>query len=115
MKMENRCGNDGAVENVENQTAVSRVSHRPLEIAHPDFHIPTAATPVPSFPMANNETCSRLRRSHDHKKGANHCGKEPEQAVSFRLISRWNETSVSGSLRIGIKTAVQAHFWIGKC
>ena len=39
----------------------------------------------------------------------------PETMNSLRLISHWNETRISGSLRIGIKIRFQAHFWIGKC
>jgi glycogen debranching enzyme len=49
------------VETLENQTAVSQGSHRPWKSPR-DFHIPTAATPVLSFLIANYETCSRLRR-----------------------------------------------------
>ena len=39
-------GKDGAVEAAENQTQVSRRSHRPLEIAPGDSHFPTASTTV---------------------------------------------------------------------
>lgn len=40
------CGNDGAVETMENQTTVFHRSHRSLEIRRtaPDSHIPTAST-----------------------------------------------------------------------
>src|SRR5580693_1288778 len=34
---------------------------------------------------------------------------------NFRLISHWNQTLISGSFRVGIKSRFQAHFWIGKC
>jgi transposase len=40
-------GKDGSVEVAENQTQVSRNSHRPLEIASGDSHFPTASTAVP--------------------------------------------------------------------
>jgi len=44
-------GKDGSVEVAENQTQVSRNSHRPLEIASDDSHFPTASTAVsPLFP-----------------------------------------------------------------
>ena len=44
-------GKDGSVEVAENQTQVSRNSHRPLEIASGDSHFPTASTAVsPLFP-----------------------------------------------------------------
>jgi hypothetical protein len=33
----------------------------------------------------------------------------------FRLTPHWNQISVSGSSRTGIKLRFQAHFWIGKC
>jgi transposase len=46
-------GKDGAVEAVENQTQVSRRSHRPLEIACGDSHFPTASTTIsPLSPKA---------------------------------------------------------------
>jgi len=40
-------GKGGPVEAAENQTRVSRNSHRPLEIASADSHFPTASTAVP--------------------------------------------------------------------
>ena len=40
-------GKDGSVGVAENQTQVSRNSHRPLEIASGDSHFPTASTAVP--------------------------------------------------------------------
>jgi transposase len=44
-------GKDGSVEVAQNQTQVSRNSHRPLEIASGDSHFPTASTTVsPLFP-----------------------------------------------------------------
>jgi hypothetical protein len=50
-----RGGNAGAMENVENQTAVSHVSHRPLEIAQ--NAIPTFPPRRRRFPhQANNRT-----------------------------------------------------------
>jgi hypothetical protein len=39
-------GNDGSVQVAENQTHVSRNSHRPLEITSGDSHFPTASTTV---------------------------------------------------------------------
>ena len=46
------CGNDGAVETMENQTTVFHRSHRSLEIRQttPDSHIPTASTTGLFFP-----------------------------------------------------------------
>ncbi len=35
--------------------------------------------------------------------------------ILFRLTSRWNAHASPGSSRTGIKLAVQAHLWIGKC
>jgi len=43
-------GKGGTVEVAENQTHVSRNSHRPLEIASGDSHFPTASTTVPLSP-----------------------------------------------------------------
>src|SRR4029077_695583 len=44
-------GKEGSVEICQNQTQVSRNSHRPLEIASGDSHFPTASTTVsPLFP-----------------------------------------------------------------
>ena len=40
-------GKDGTVEAVENRSAVSHRSHRPLEIASGDSHFPTAPTAIP--------------------------------------------------------------------
>ena len=31
-------------------------------------------------------------------------------ALNFRLISHWNQTLISGSFRMGIKSRFQAHF-----
>lgn len=47
---ENGCGNDGAVEGVENQKQVSHSSHRPLENASGVSHIPTAPMTAPLLP-----------------------------------------------------------------
>jgi hypothetical protein len=47
-----RGGNAGAMENVENQTAVSHVSHRPLEIAQ--SAIPTFPPRRRRFPLLGN-------------------------------------------------------------
>lgn len=49
-----RRGNDGAVENLENQTAVSHVSLRPLEIAN---------RAIPTFPL-----CRRRSPLHEYGK-----------------------------------------------
>jgi hypothetical protein len=44
-------GKDGAMEVAQNQTQVSRNSHRPLEIASGDSHFPTASTTVSALPL----------------------------------------------------------------
>jgi hypothetical protein len=36
-------------------------------------------------------------------------------SLDLRLTPYWNETALSGSSRIGIKSRFQAHLWIGKC
>jgi len=67
-----RCGNDGSLESVENQTPVSQAFHQLLGNRLPA--ISTFPQRRPRFPLSrtsNNETCSRLRRSHQHKKGTN--------------------------------------------
>ena len=50
---EKDCGNDGAVDSVENQKQVSPRSHRPLENASSVSHIPTA--PIPSSFKSNRK------------------------------------------------------------
>ena len=57
-------GNDGTVENMENQNQVSHLFHRPLEISQTprDFHIPTAPTACP-LTNQNQERKSPLRGS----------------------------------------------------
>jgi transposase len=45
-------GKGGSVEDAENQTQVSRISPRPLEIAAGDSHFPTASTTIPVSPKS---------------------------------------------------------------
>jgi hypothetical protein len=54
-----RGGNAGAMENVENQTAVSHVSHRPLEIAQ--GAIPTFPPRRRRFPLLGNRKTKTQR------------------------------------------------------
>jgi hypothetical protein len=85
-------------------------------------------SPTPRFPHSHSvdpcslsldlqtTKCARACGARTNaRKEQLHRGRDHNLASSFRLISHWNETSVSGSLRIGITTALQAHFWIGKC
>jgi hypothetical protein len=48
-------GNAGPVEAVENQTQVSHRSHRPLEIASGDSHIPTATATAVKVPSSKSK------------------------------------------------------------
>jgi transposase len=62
-KTEQGCGNDGAVEAVENRRAVSHRSHRHLEIpASRDSHIPTASNPVRVLKLKTRKPPSASRR-----------------------------------------------------
>lgn len=80
-----------------------------------DFHIPTAptvcrddktkTTRLSPFGRLPNQIQSREKLPIAAQPGVR----------DFRLISHWNRRSVSGSLRVGIKSRFQAHFWIGKC
>ena len=110
------CGNGGAVETVENQTAVFHGSHRPLEIASrfPHSHSaddsslylnPKSLAPFGRLRSPNN---SRKDPSRSHPQG-------PSNPSKFRLIPHWNRPPLSGSSRVGIKSRFQAHLWIRKC
>jgi hypothetical protein len=99
-----RCGNDGAVENVENQTAVSHCFPPPLgNRQQRDFHIPTAPmTASPFFPTRQTNTTARTLRvlaapNRYGMKGAC-CGTD-----ATIILPR------SGSSRIGTKLLAQAH------
>ena len=138
------CGNAGSVERVENQTQVFHSSHRPLEISPTprDFHIPTApagrawksGNPKSGFPLSQTRPAT-MTTIHFRKSKAN---AKPNLAASggqrttpkkesitrqgahfvlpiFRLTPHWNQDSLSGSFRAGIKHSFQAHFRIGKC
>src|SRR5260370_18728228 len=107
------CGNAGAVETVENQTTVSHRSHRPLEIAKDAIStFPQHRRRFLSIPIANNACAFQALtiEGENQKKGAIrscppgvetafHFRAHPalESKSSFRLISRWNEFSISGS------------------
>jgi hypothetical protein len=56
-------GKDGPVEAVENRKAVSRRSHRPLEIPPSrDSHFPTATNPIHRPPLKTRKPTSASRR-----------------------------------------------------
>jgi hypothetical protein len=54
------CGNDGAVESLENQPQVFHPSHRPWK-SRRDFHIPTAPTTNPIYLLRQTRTAAGLR------------------------------------------------------
>jgi 2'-5' RNA ligase len=107
------CGNAGPVETVENQTTVSHRSHRPLEIAKDAIStFPQHRQRFLYIPIANNARAFQALaiEGENQKKGAiRSCPPDVEKAFhlrahpalesksSFRLISRWNEFSISGS------------------
>ena len=98
-----RRGNAGAVEAVENQTAVSHRSHRPLEIAH---------SAIPTFPQ-RRRLSSLIPRETNTPPFAfvGRSGQEPDRRkeASGSVRQRREPALVSGSLRIGTKAAFQAH------
>jgi hypothetical protein len=71
---EQRCGNGGAVESMENHTPVFHPSHNSLGISQTprDSHIPTAAATVPSSQTQNQRkevgrcAASSSSQFHDH-------------------------------------------------
>src|SRR5216684_397324 len=107
------CGNAGPAETVENQTTVSHRSHRPLEIAKDAIStFPQHRRRFLYIPIANNARAFQALaiEGENQKKGATrscppgvekafHFRAHPalESKSSFRLISRWNEFSISGS------------------
>jgi hypothetical protein len=115
--MRERCGNDGAVESVESQNQASPSFHEPLgNLAKSgrDSHIPTAPAtrtdgkvenqrqvfhfPTASIPSLPNQKTAGLRPAEDQRK-----------ETSAVIRSRDNASRLSGSLRIGINLAFQAH------
>ena len=113
-----RCGNDGAVETVENQTTGFPPFPQPLgNRKYGDFHIPTAPTSVIALSSKHKHPRSRFlggrcalpsqirnrRKEHSHSPA---CDRNSfrfqahaalESTSPFRLIPRWNQKSISGS------------------
>ena len=98
-----RRGNAGAVEAVENQTAVFHRSHRPLEIA--PFAISTFPPRRQLFSLIQEETnprpCASFGRSGPEQ------NRRKESSGSVR--QRREPTRSSGSFRIGMEATFQAH------
>jgi hypothetical protein len=89
-KGENRCGNGGAVESVENQTPVSHASHNSLGIAQTprDSHIPTAPAILPLFPNQNQKTRKEVGRCAASLSPSFHDHSALELKTAFMIILR---------------------------
>jgi hypothetical protein len=98
-----RRGNAGAVEAVENQTAVFHRSHRPLEIAHSAIStFPQRRRLLSLIPKETNTppfaSVGRSGQEQDRRKEA-----------SGGIRQHREPAFISGSLRIGMGAAFQAH------
>src|SRR5712692_8065794 len=73
---------------------------------------PKAGFPLFHAPVRDDDSCLFLSKLpgtyHNHRK-------ENTRRARKALAGHWNQMSVSGSSRTGIKLRFQAHFWIGKC
>jgi hypothetical protein len=98
-----RRGNAGAVEAVENQTAVFHRSHRPLEIAH--FAISTFPPRRQLFSLIQEETNTPPFASFGRSGPEQNRRKESSGSVRQRR----EPTRSSGSFRIGMEATFQAH------
>jgi len=87
---------DGKVENRK------QVFHFPIPLRDDEYGlcVQTQTQPASGLRPARPKTRKEIRNSG--------------QGI-FRLIPHWDESLISGSLRIGIISRFQAHFWIGKC
>jgi hypothetical protein len=96
-----------AVEKWKSQTAGFPLSHRPE--AAPAILTRTPIMVRSPLPELGDTHPAKRKEQHSQPGWATCCGH------TFRLIPHWNPRRVSGSSRVGIKSRVQAHFWIGKC
>jgi len=81
---------------------------------------PKAGFPLFHAPVRDDDSCLFLSKLpgtyHNHRKeNTRRARKALAGHRDFRLTPHWNQMSVSGSSRTGIKLRFQAHFWIGKC
>jgi len=98
-----RRGNAGAVEAVENQTAVSHRFHRPLEIAH---------SAISTFPQRRRLSSLIGKETNTPPLAfVGRSGQEQDRRkeASGSIRQRREPALVSGSLRIGTEATFQAH------
>jgi len=84
------------MEKVENQTAVSHLSHSPLEIAN---HA------IPTFPQRRQRGFCFLESQHQRARALRALAGTERRELS----NATNERSASGSSRIGMEVRFQAH------
>ncbi len=96
-----RCGNDAAVETLENQTTVFHRSHRPLEIA----------AAIPTFPQRRRrESLIPIRSLAPFGRWRSKLTKYANERRHLAAVRRGRATLIiSGSSRIGIEVSFQAH------
>jgi hypothetical protein len=98
MKTEDRGGNDGSVETMENQAAVSHGSHRPLEIAH---------RTISTFPP--RRLLSPLSNCKQPNVLAPAALAPLQERSNITAAKNPSKLSRSGSSRVGMKLPFQAH------
>jgi hypothetical protein len=86
--VENRCGNGGVAESMENQTPVFHTSHNSLGIAQTprNSHIPTATTILLLSPTRNKKTGKDVGRYAASSSPTFHDHSALELKIAFMII-----------------------------